>query len=77
MVYAEGNRLVGVLGARTVQELKSEKAFNGRLSTIFWTRTRTWCICDSFPSLLMVHALNFYTCGCPRLSIVLRGNTDR
>ena len=31
----EGNRLVGVLGARTVEELKSEKAFNGRLSLFF------------------------------------------
>lgn len=32
MVYDEGNRLVGVLGARTVQELKSEKAFNSTMA---------------------------------------------
>lgn len=77
MVHDEGNRLVGVLRARTVEELKSEKAFNGRLFNIFWMRTRTRCIYDIFPLLLMVHALNFYPCGCPRLSIVLHGNTDR
>jgi len=32
----------------TVEELKSERAFNGGLFTIFGMRTRAWRLCDIF-----------------------------
>jgi hypothetical protein len=46
----------------SVEELKSESAFNGGLFTIFWMRTRAWCVCDIFPDVLNVVAYGVCSC---------------
>jgi hypothetical protein len=46
----------------SVEELKSERAFNGGLFTIFWMRTRAWCVCDIFPDVLYVVAYGVCSC---------------